>query len=99
MNHPTNSRSTNAWTTAVLRIGGLTGVAVFAAALVLHFIGLAPEAATVAWIGVLVVIATAPLALLATAAETFRADRTTALLAVAVLVVLGAATVVALLLR
>lgn len=82
----------------MLRTGGLAGVAVFVLALVLHSIGMAQEARSVAWLGVIVVISTCPLALVATAAETFQVERTTALLALAVLGVLGAATAVALLL-
>jgi hypothetical protein len=84
------------WTVLALRGGGLLAVALFGVALVLRLAVLAEAAATVSWAGVLVVIATPPAALVATAAETWRHQRPTALLALAVLVVLGGAAIVAL---
>ena len=87
------------WTATALRAVGLVAVLIFAAALSLHVGGLAEQARTVAAIGVLAVIATPPIALLATIAESFRTDRATAWLALAVLAVLGVATAISLVLR
>ena len=86
-------------TAKALRAGGLAAVAVFAVALVLRVAGLEAEAETIALVGVVVTIATAPAALLATILETFRGERGTATLAAAVLAVLGVATAISLFLR
>ncbi|HUR15812.1 MAG TPA: hypothetical protein VMZ33_00885 [Candidatus Limnocylindrales bacterium] len=87
------------WTANALRAGGLASVAVFVIALVLHVAGLEQEATALATLGVLTVIGTPSVALVATVAESLVSDRTTAWLALAVLAVLGVATVISLFLR
>ena len=84
------------WTILALRAGGLLAVALFVGALCLRLVGVLDTAAAISWAGVVVVISTPPAALLATAVETWRRNRRTALLAVAVLLVLGGASLVAL---
>ena len=83
------------WTLIALRGGGLVAVAIFAVGLLLRLLGSTDAGAAVSNGGVLVVIATPAAALVATAAETWPRDRTTALLAIAVLLVLGGASLVA----
>jgi hypothetical protein len=84
------------WTVLALRGGGLLAVGLFAFGLALRLAGVTDVAASVSWAGVATVIGTPPVTLLATAAETWRDHRGTALLAVAVLVVLAGAALVAL---
>ena len=89
----------SSWTATALRAGGLAAVGIFAVALALRAAGLEDQARTIATVGVLAVIATPPVALLATVAESLSTDRHTAWLALAVLAVLGVATVISLFLR
>ena len=82
-------------TVRTLQAGGAFASALFLAPIVLHFIG-SDIAERAAGLGIAAIIGTPPLSLLATAVETWSEDRPTALLALAVLAVLGVATGVAL---
>jgi fucose permease len=81
-------------TLRALQAGATFVSGLFLTALVLHFIGndVAERAAS---LGVLALIATPALALLATAIERWNRERATALLALTVLAVLGLAVAVA----
>ena len=81
-------------TLRALQAGASFVIGVFISALVLHVLGsdLAERAAS---LGVLGLMATPAIALAATAVDRWNAERSTALLAIAVLAVLGAAAAVA----
>jgi hypothetical protein len=83
-------------TIRVLQAGGAFASALFLSAIVLHVLNI-DIADRAALLGILAIIGTPPLSLVATAVETRAKDRTTALLALAVLGVLAVATLVALL--
>ena len=85
-----------ALTVRALRAGSAFALALFLSAIVLHVLGSA-IAESAALLGVVAIIATPALALLATAAEQWARDRSIATLAVAVVGVLTVATGVALL--
>ena len=87
-------RGPNALTQRVLQAGAIFVSGLFVTALVLHVLGsnIAERAAT---LGVVSLIATPAAALAASAIEHWTRERATALLALAVLAVLGVATAVA----
>jgi hypothetical protein len=84
-----------ALTIRALRAGAAFAIPLFIAAIVLNALGI-DVAERAAYLGVLAVIATPALSLAATVVEAWSRDRTIALLAVAVLLVLGVATGLAL---
>lgn len=90
-----NERARLRWTLLALRSGQIAAVALLAVALALEIAGSTERAVFAATVGVLLVVATPALALAATAAETWRVQRTTAALAGVVLAVLALAVALA----
>jgi amino acid transporter len=84
-------------TVRALRAGQVAAAAFFAVALVAQLLAQEALATTAATLGVLLVIATPAVSLLATIAESWRKDRPTLIAAGLVLAVLAVATSVALL--
>jgi hypothetical protein len=84
------------WSSALLLGGTLTSAICFAAGFVLGLIGLPPAGAVLSNIGVVTILATPAVALVATALELRKPQPQAAWLAVGVLVVLAVAVAVAL---
>jgi hypothetical protein len=93
-----NQREPAALTVRALRGGAGFATALFLSAIVLGVIG-SDVAARAALLGVLAIIATPAISLVATALETWTRERPTAVLAIVVLLVLAVATGVALFVR
>ena len=83
------------WTINALRAGQLAVVVLLGAALALELADATDSGTVAARLGALLLIAVPALALAATALETWRGDRTTAVLAAVVIAVLGVAVAVA----
>jgi hypothetical protein len=91
--------SSSVWTSWLLLGGTLVSALCFGAGFVLGLIGLPPVGAVLSNIGVVTILATPAVALVATALELRARERQAALLAVGVLVVLAVAVGVALIAR
>lgn len=91
-----NERAPIDWTVRALKSGAAFALGLFLSAIALHLVG-NPAADKAALLGVLALIATPAISLVATALEAWARERQTAVLALAVLGVLTVASALALL--